>query len=193
MVINGRLRAFIAVPLSDEALEGLKSVQDLIMKTGIFAGFPRISSVHITLKFLGEIGQDQLPIIKSKLKEKISDFESFTLKIKGLGAFPSLSRPRVAWAGIEASGRLFRLQGDIEDAMREIGFEPEKRSFNPHITLARIKSPRNTDVLEGMLREMENFNIGISPVEAVRIYQSILKPDGAVYKVLEEIHSGGRK
>ena len=134
MVINGRLRSFIAISLSDEALEGLKSVQDLIMKTGVVAGFPRISSVH-----------------------------------------------------------MFRLQGDIEDAMQEIGFEPEKRSFNPHITLARIKSPRNTDILEGMLKEMENCNIGISPVEAVRIYQSILKPDGAVYKVLEEIHSGSRK
>ena len=193
MVINGRLRAFIAIPLSDEAHEGLKSVQDLIMKTGVVAGFPRISSVHITLKFLGEISQDQLPMIKRKLEDKISDFESFTLRIKGLGAFPSLTRPRVAWAGIEAAGHLFRLQKDIEDAMQEIGFEPEKRSFNPHITLARIKSPRNTDFLESMLKEMEDFDIGVSPVEAVRIYQSILKPDGAVYKVLEEINSGSRK
>ncbi len=193
MVTNGKVRVFIAIPLSDEALEGLKSAQDLIKKTGVVAGFPRISSIHLTLKFLGEISRDQLFLIQRKLEVKISDFAPFALKIRGLGAFPSLSRPRIAWAGIEATGYLSRLQGDIEDSMQEIGFEPDKRRFNPHITLARIKSPQRNAVLENMLQEMENWDIGISAVEAVRIYQSILKPDGAVYKVLGEITSGCRK
>ncbi len=193
MVINGRLRAFIAVTLSEEVLEGLKIVQDAIRETGVVAGFPRVSSIHLTLKFLGETSQDQVSLIREKLEERISFFEPFFLKIMGLGAFPSVSRPKIVWAGLESNDHLVRLHGDVEHAMQEIGFEPEDRKFSPHITLARIKSPGNANLLEAVLRKMEGFDMGISPVQSVLLYESILKPDGAVHKVLAEINSGNWK
>lgn len=193
MVINGRLRAFIAVTLSEEVLEGLKIVQDAIRETGVVAGFPRVSSIHLTLKFLGETSQDQVSLIREKLEERISFFEPFFLKIKGLGAFPSVSRSKIVWAGLESNDHLVRLHGDVEHAMQEIGFEPEDRKFSPHITLARIKSPGNANLLEAVLRKMEGFDMGISPVQSVLLYESILKPDGAVHKVLAEINSGNWK
>ena len=81
----------------------------------------------------------------------------------------------------------------LKHAMQEIGFEPEDRKFSPHITLARIKSPGNANLLEAVLRKMEGFDMGISPVQSVLLYESILKPDGAVHKVLAEINSGNWK
>lgn len=193
MAINGKLRAFIAVPLSEEALQGLQSGQDIIKDTGVVAGFPRVSSAHITLKFLGEINRDQVSLITKKLEENAAGFEPFVLRIKGLGAFPSIKNPRITWAGIESEGHLFRLQRRVEDAMREAGFEVENRRFSPHITLARIKSPLNTDLLEAALKQTKNLNMGISPVCTIRFYESILNPGGAVHKILSEIHSGSWK
>ena len=189
MVINRKLRAFIAVPLSEDVLEGLRISQEALRETGVAASFPRISSLHITLKFLGDITPDQVSGIREKLEDSISGFQEFDVEIKGLGAFPSTIRPKVAWAGLKSGGCLERLQEEVEASMRKLGFEPERRRFSPHITLARIKSSRNLDMLEAMLESMKDFDIGRIPVRAVRLYQSILNPEGAVHKVLAEVHS----
>ena len=193
MVINRKIRSFIALSLSEEVLEGLKTGQDAIRETGVFAGFPRISSIHLTLKFLGEISPDQVALIQEKLEERISLFEPFVLEIRGLGAFPSISRPRIVWAGLKIENHLVSLHRDVENAMQEIGFEPDTRKFSPHITLARIKSPGNENSLEAVLGKMKNFKMGCSPVHSVRLYESILNPAGAVHKVLAEINSGKLK
>lgn len=181
------------MPFSKEAQEGLQAGQDIIRQAGVDASFPRISSVHLTLKFLGDITGEQVFQVKEKLEARVSGFEPFIMRIRGLGAFPSISNPRVAWAGTESEEQLGRLQRSVEDAMREIGFAAENRKFSPHITLARLKSARNKDLLATAIREKKDFEMGNSPVSSVRLYQSILNPGGAVHKILAEIHSGSWK
>lgn len=178
------------MPFSKEAQEGLRAGQDIIRQTGVAASFPRISSVHLTLKFLGDITREQVSLVEEKLEERVSDFEPFTLQIRGLGAFPSLVNPRIVWAGTESEERVVSLQSSVEIAMGEIGFAAERRKFSPHITLARIKSARNTDLLATAIQEKKYLTMGNSPVRAIRLYQSILNPGGAVHKILAEIHSG---
>ncbi len=179
------------MPLSQEAQEGLRSGQDIIRQTGVAASFPAISSTHLTLKFLGD--REQVSRVEEKLEERVRGFEPFILRINGLGAFPSITNPRIAWAGTESDEQLAGLQISVEDAMREIGFAAENRKFSPHITLARIKSARNTDLLGRVIQEKKDFNMGTSPVDSIRLYQSILNPGGAVHKILAEIPSGSWK
>jgi len=193
MVVNRRIRAFIAVPLSEEVLNGLQAGQDAIRDSGVKASFPEISSVHLTLKFLGDIEPGQVSMVSAALKDRIYRFDPFVLNITGLGVFPNLSRPRIAWAGVMPDDRLQTLHGMVESAMREIGFEAERRKFSPHITLARIKSVRDGDSLGEMLKRMRNFEMGTTPVRSLRLYQSILKPEGAVHKVLAEVNCGNQE
>ncbi len=193
MVINRRVRAFIAVPLSESVLGGLKVGQEALRETGINASFPKISSLHITLKFLGEIPEDRISCIHDTLLDRIEGFQEFDVEVRGLGAFPSVSRPRVAWAGLKSGGRLPRLQKEVETAMMDLGFEPEGRKFSPHITLARIKSSRDLNLSAALLESMKDFEMGKTPVRSVRLYQSILNPGGAVHKMLAEAVSSGQK
>jgi len=149
-----------------------------------------MSSIHLTLKFLGDIDPEQVAPILESLEPKISSFEPVSLRIRGLGVFPSLSRPRVAWAGVvDAEGRLARLQSGVEEALQECGFEPEPRKFSPHITLARIKSVGNRVLFTALLGQMRDFDMGSSTVRTVNLYQSILRPEGAEYRVLGGISS----
>ena len=193
MVVNRRIRAFIAIPLSEEVLNGLQVGQDAIRDSGVKASFPKIPSVHLTLKFLGDMDPDQVPLVSTALEDRIHRFDPFVLSIRGLGVFPNLSRPRIAWAGIMPDDRLHTLHEKVESAMREIGFEAERRKFSPHITLARIKSIRNADFLGELLKRMRDFEVGTIPVRSLRLYQSILKPEGALYKVLAEVNFGNQE
>ena len=180
MVINGRIRAFIAVPLSEEVSTGLKIGQDALRETGIAASFPRVSSMHITLKFLGDITGEQAILIKEILDERISGFQSFEIEVRRIGSFPSLKNPRVIWAGLESGGSLEKLHDIVESEVSRLGFEPERREYNPHITLARIKSSRNLDQLAALLEALKDFQSGTTRVKSINLYQSTLRPEGPV-------------
>jgi len=190
MVTNEKIRAFIAIPLRAEVVAGLKIAQETLRDTGITASFPRVSSLHITLKFLGDITGNQAGAIQQCLDQRISGFTPFDIDVQGLGAFPSVSRPRVAWAGLEAGDRLLNLQKLIEKEMKGLGFEPERKKYSPHITLARIKSSRNLDKLRALLETMKDFHMGTNQVGSIHLYRSILRPEGAVYQLLAEAKAG---
>ena len=177
------MRVFIAVELSGEQKNKLYELQQAIKNAGMEANVVAKENIHITLKFLGEIGENDLEIVKNSLKEALEGVKSFQVSIKGVGAFPSMARPRVIWAGIE-DGRdeLIELAGRIDEKV--VVREFDKTPFSPHITVARLKSERHVAALEGIKRNFEEFEFGKTFVSEVKIRESRLSSGGPSYSDL---------
>ena len=140
---------------------------------------------HITLKFLGAIEEARVAAVVEALQVAIAGHRAFTLEIRGLGAFPSPTRPRVLWAGVdEGRAALARLGAAVEDGMAGLGFEREERPFAPHVTLARVREPRRAPALAGALAEAATQPFGKPGIDHVALMRSHLSPRGARYTAL---------
>jgi 2'-5' RNA ligase len=184
-----QIRSFIAVELPGEAKLAIGRVQEQL-KAGGYAPAKWVDpgSMHLTLKFLGNIGADSVGGIMAALRESIGGIVPFSLGISGLGAFPGLNRVQIVWAGVTGDvDRLRRLQQAVESQLSPLGFAPEKRAFSPHLTLARLRdqaAPEERRRLGQAIAGTE-FKAAVSlKVEAVHLMRSQLTPQGAVYSRL---------
>ncbi|MBU2560177.1 RNA 2',3'-cyclic phosphodiesterase, partial [archaeon] len=105
-------------------------------------------NLHLTLKFLGEIGDDSIDAVKKAMDGALSSFGPFEASLEGVGAFPNTDYMRVVWIGIkENSERLIEMQKALDEKLAPLGFAPEKM-FHPHLTLARVKSQKGKGKLK---------------------------------------------
>jgi 2'-5' RNA ligase len=177
------MRLFVAVHLPDE-MKGELYTSFSGAVTGRVGGlrFPAPANVHITLKFLGETDEGLIPSVEEPLKAVAAEHEPFTLSVSGAGAFPNVKRPRVVWAGVkEGREELSKLAEAVETALEPLGFEPERRPFRGHITVARVKSPASTKAVGEIVAANEGRDFGTFEVKGFSLVKSELKPDGAVY------------
>lgn len=181
------MRTFVAIPLPAECQSMLDQMQRELRACSAEVGWAAIPSIHLTLKFLGEVNPEVLPKLAESLEAACESEQGFELRLHGLGCFPNQKSPRVIWCRIDGNTEaLLRLQQKMEAACNEIGFPPEERAFKPHLTLGRVKGKRNLQPL------LDCIKIGSGLERSFRadhfnIYQSILKPQGAVYSVLKTI------
>ncbi len=187
------IRSFLALEIPEEAQEQL---YNLILKwQRLNLGkikWVSAKNMHITLKFLGEINQEQKEKIINILKQSLIKIESFNIKLSGLGIFPNWNRPRVLWAGltegIEESNILFE---NVEETLFELDFEPERNKYHPHITLARIKFLKDKEKHKKFVEIIKNANFTydkIIPITRIVLMKSTLTPSGAIYEPLEFIN-----
>jgi 2'-5' RNA ligase len=139
---------------------------------------------HITYKFIGDVDEKQLNDIKSQLKGQLNKTIDTNIKLNGLGAFPSIYNPKILFIKAEDDGLLNDLFSTIEDKLSYIGIEKEKRNFVPHITLMRVKKYRIEEFLKGYYKFKE-YDFGKIEKIEINIIESVLKPDGAVYRKLD--------
>jgi RNA 2',3'-cyclic 3'-phosphodiesterase len=178
------IRSFIAIDLSTEIRESIAAISRRLSRLGLDGRFSKPESTHLTLKFLGSIEESRVPHIHAAMERSLQGIEPFTLLIRSLGVFPHLGNPRVLWVGVEPSHALSLLQRRLEETLGELGFEAETRPFRPHLTLIRLRSSRNLAELVQFLRQEGDLDVGSLPVDAVHLYQSILRPEGAEYRRL---------
>ena len=115
-------------------------------------------------------------------------FQPFEVVLKGVGAFPSLRRVNVVWVGIEqGSAELLHVASQLEPKLRGLGFKPDRRGFVPHITVARVKSGRNRDVLANTVANVSRMEFGGFGVDAIKLKKSVLTPKGPMYSTLHEV------
>jgi len=145
------------------------------------------ASIHLTLVFLGAVTPDQMPLVQDGIRRVASNSRPFILGISGLGVFPSWTRPRVVWVGVEEEGGttlLGPLQDAIADEMAALGFEKEARCFNPHLTLARVRetaTPEEKRVIGAVIKNVPGPASQIVAVNEVSLMRSQLSPRGAHY------------
>jgi len=180
------MRTFVAVPLSQPCHELLAELQGKMRPLGTDVRWVAISSIHLTLKFLGEIDPALVPKMVESLKNATSE-SPFKLRLHGLGGFPNLRSPRVIWCGIEGDAdRLITLQKKVEVACAELGFPPENRPFHPHLTLGREQGKRNLQQLLDYIKIAPDFE-RVFDVDRYHLYKTVLTPRGAIYTVLDTI------
>ena len=179
------MRAFIAITVPESVLSNCEEIITQLRGLNLHGRFAKAESIHLTLQFLGNIDEDQIPQIAHVLGQAGSGVEPFHLEVSRLGVFPHLAQPRVVWIGVEPVDGLMALQSKIQEGLEPLGFPPENRDFHPHLTLLRLKSRKNLGPLTEYLQaEGPHQQAGVIQADKIHLYQSILKPQGAEYRKL---------
>jgi 2'-5' RNA ligase len=172
------LRTFIAVKIAQTA--ELRRLHARLSQLGDRFRPVALDNLHVTLKFLGDTSAAQVPEIAAIAKRVVECRPAMLVTLSGVGAFPNARRPSVVWVGLEDSAILGRIAEDLERELAPLGFAPEERAFQPHLTLLRIRS-RPPDDLFAMLSEEATAAFGAVPIDEVEYVQSELTPRGSRY------------
>lgn len=181
------LRCFIAIDLSPEIHRSLEALsRQLQAQPGKEAlRWVRTESIHLTLEFLGDLSAERVAEVAACLGRTAMGHSPFTLSVAGLGCFPEARRPRVLWMGVEEpTGALARLQAGIRSACAAAGVRVDGRPFSPHLTLARVRRESGTQAarfVSEVLAGSADLAAGDMTADALHLYRSDLRPEGAVY------------
>lgn len=186
------MRAFLAIDLPEyirtalgrkqaELRNSLAKMNPAQSKRDAEIRWIKPEAMHLTLKFLGEIPETRVGQVIEFLSA-FKAFESFPVEVKRFGFFPSPSHPQVFWAGVEAPPALAQLARELEEGLEKIGFAPEKRNYNPHLTLARFKNPRPRPEFQSLVETQDQFSMGRFEAGEFFLFESKLSPRGAEYR-----------
>lgn len=182
-------RCFIAVDLEDARTRSrLMHAQRIIEETGADVKSVEEENLHVTVRFLGEIPEAQTARV-ADLVRGIS-FKPFKLGFRGVGVFPGLNRPSVVWAGIVGDlPEMLAAYGEVSRGLGKLGFERDRRGFQPHLTICRVRSGRSLGGLGEAIRGMEHDEFGEQLVSCLRLKKSVLTARGPVYSTVAESRS----
>ena len=172
------MRLFVAVTPPPEVREAALERARSVSWKGRIRWVPQ-QNLHLTLKFLGETPEEEIPRLEAALESVCLGHRAFDLALESVGAFPSTNKARTLWVGAgEGSEALTALAEDVENALQDLGFEREKRPFHPHATVGRAKDGRAAMTGGEPVSEPPGFR-----VRSVELMRSRLTDEGAVYSV----------
>ena len=191
-----KVRAFVAIELDHHLKTALADAQRRLAKAAdLPVRWVRPESIHLTLQFLGDVGEESLDDITQALALAAESSPPFAIGLGEFGAFPSMKRARVLWirvTGDEAA--LQTIRGSIADALAGVGFPPEDRAFQAHVTLGRTRGAPLVVPSEA-IHAVRIANLAEAPHQRIThlsLMRSMLKSDGAVYTRLRSIQLGTR-
>lgn len=180
------IRAFLALDPPENILRAIGDLQNRMKK--FLRGEIRWvnpKGIHLTLKFFGNISLSEVPVIIEAIRPVTSVSRPFALEIRSAGVFPNAARPRVLWLGMGGETvRLVSMQAQIETVLAGAGFPKEDRPFRPHLTLARIKSPKGLAGISNLLETGSDYKAGAFTGAGLTLFKSDLTPKGALYSQL---------
>jgi 2'-5' RNA ligase len=188
------VRTFIAVELPEDVRSRLLSLQQALGRTGADVKWVEGENLHVTLLFLGEVDERELPAVCSAVGGACSALAPFVMSVEGVGSFGNPRRPRTLWAGVTLGhDELIALHAAIEGPLLELGcYRREERKFEPHVTLGRVRSDAGAGQLFAERQKREKFAAGECEVGEVAVMSSDLRPEGPVYAVMSRAPLGGR-
>lgn len=176
------MRLFIALELDDEIraeiFEEIKYLK---------SHFPKIrwvnpENLHITLKFLGDVEENDIEDICAAIDTVTENREGFSLEVVNLGCFPDMKYPRIVWAGCgEGSAYAADLVKALDDELKDLGFKPENHKYTPHITIGRVKQPSFAKGIETIISDAPRIEFGFLDISNITLFMSELKKTGPVY------------
>jgi 2'-5' RNA ligase len=187
------VRSFIAVELPDEVRKEIVKLQDSL-KIGRqeFVKWVSPDSIHITLKFLGDIATDKVDEVITAVEDSVTGMPPFTLHLGGLGVFPGLKKIQVVWVGLTGDiDNLRRIQKNIEENLFVLGYPEEEREFTPHLTLGRVRfqpPPEEQQKFVHLLTAAVFSSTHNINVASVNLMKSQLTPKGAIYTNLGSVN-----
>ncbi|MCK8825676.1 RNA 2',3'-cyclic phosphodiesterase [Fuchsiella alkaliacetigena] len=182
------MRTFVAIDLEDQQIKRRLIEVQQQLKT-LEAGKIKLvdpEQFHLTIKFLGEVKEKQLPEIKEIL-EGLASFPRQQLLVKGIGVFPHYGYINAIWAGLECSSTLEKMKSQLEKEYAKLGFARDKYDFTPHFTLGRAKKVWAKEELVSTLKELKTTEFGVLDINKVKLKQSTLTPQGPIYETISEV------
>lgn len=179
-------RMFVAIelpaPVRRKLIEHIGHLRTLA--PDVRASWAREESLHLTLKFLGDVPIERVDLLAGATQSATRMVEPFELIVGGCGSFPPKGRPRVLWIGIEdLSGRLGLLERALEAECEKEGFAREQRPFHPHLTIARLRQPRGSHHLAELHQEL-GFELETVTVSDLVVVRSELRSEGARHTIV---------
>ena len=175
------IRSFLAIELDEELVPKILDVQKEFKKTNANIKYVPSQNMHFTLKFFGNIDLDMVDDISSVVEKVIKNYSSFDLNIKNCGCFPNKKVIKVLWLGLEEGSPIKDLQKDLDKEFRKLGFKKEK-NFISHLTIGRVKSPKNKKEIREAIEKLEDIEIGQMSVSKICLKKSTLTPQGPIYE-----------
>jgi len=181
------MRTFIAIDLSPEIKDQLAALVSSLKSSARNIKWVARENYHLTLKFLGEIRDNQVKTVKMVIDRVLKKHKQFFLVMRGTGSFPpGQNRMRVIWSGVAGGEALSGLQRDLEESLEKEGFPREDRPFSPHLTIGRAKIPENQERLRKELEKYSQKEFGSMLVSEIILFQSILRPEGPEYRIISK-------
>lgn len=177
-------RLFWAVNLPPDVKATLARLQARLHHPGLNAKWVEQENLHLTLKFLGDTGISLVSAMVGAVRQRVTGSGAFSLKFTGCGTFGR--PPRVLWVGVQGdTARLRSIQMRVDAACRELGFEPEKKGYAPHLTIARLREgglPQGVAAAAAAVGTLATVR-----VVDIHLVRSVLTPRGPHYTVLDSI------
>lgn len=188
----GRTRTFIAVEIARPIRNKLVALQGELGRTVSGVKWVEPENIHLTLVFLGEVDDREIPTVCRTAQESASHMTPIVATVRGVGCFPHARRPRVVWVGIDrGSQELIALHDALESPLEQLGYRREDRRYTPHVTLGRINSDRiATQNLTAAIHRLAGWVGGDMTVTEIQIMGSELGSNGPVYTVLGRARLG---
>lgn len=179
-------RVFIAIKIFPDS-----SIKSILQELNIRLEKEKIRwvnphNLHLTLRFLGETKTEVIPHISEELLKLASETKNFTITIKGVGAFRSVSYPRVLWVGIDKNEDLQKLKKKVDNSLQNVGFAIEREKYIPHLTVGRMKRINDRDNLRKLVQDYGRNKLQVQHAESMVLYESKLTESGPKYIPLEE-------
>ena len=145
-----------------------------------------VDNIHLTLKFLGDVGVDALPLLKAKLDQVAAAHRQFDVLVAGAGKFPAHGQARVIWAGtVAGQNQAIALARAVDHAVSPLGFEPERRPMQTHLTVARIGPDGLSSEAQFAITGLDGVRWGGFAAAEMLLMESVLRPEGPIYRVAE--------
>jgi len=186
------VRAFIAIELPNSVKSTLSQLQDNLKQSDRApVKWVDPDSIHLTLKFLGNIAAGTIPELTKAISEAARGIAPFRLALGELGVFPNLRAPRVVWVGLGGEiATLSVIQENIESALIPLGFSPERRAFSPHLTLGRVRERASPEERRRLGEAVSSLKMGAKlsfKVDSLSLMRSRLTRECAFYSRLSSV------
>ena len=175
------IRSFLAIELDEELVPKILDVQKEFKKTNTNIKYVPSKNMHFTLKFFGNIDSDMVDDISAAIEKVIKNYSSFDLNSKNCGGFPNKNVIKVLWLGLDEGSPIKSLQKDLDKEFKKLGFKKE-RNFISHLTIGRVKSPKNKKEIKETIEKLEDIEIGQMNVSKISLKKSTLTPQGPIYE-----------
>ncbi len=188
------IRSFIAIPIPAAMQKSAAGMVTRLSGPGDGIKWVPGDNLHLTLKFLGDVDNRDIPKLCDVVKQCCAGHDAFPLEFRGAGAFPSPEKPRVVYAKVTVGGEpLTALVEALQPALAELGFKPEPRDYVPHMTLGRTRggSRRGSSELQERIAAQSESRLGQMLADRVLVMGSFLDKAGPSYHVMGTIPLNG--
>ena len=181
-----RLRTFIGVDIGKTIRDRAVALQEKLSQSAGDVKWVEAENLHVTLLFLGEVDDREVPAVCRAVSEQTANFSAFEITVEKVGCFPNPRRPRILWIGVgQGALELCAVHDALEPPLLQLGcYRREERQYKPHITLGRVKTDRPPDRLAAALAQNAGWIGGTIQVSEVLVMSSELTPQGPRYTIL---------